>query len=147
MDWTKYISPPPVSHLRIWLRPNITQTTVDLSWTDNGTTAWEIVLDVTGFDPDVPTPSSVTENPTSWTGLIENTTYDWYIRTSCGTGNTSEWIGPNTFTTTCIAPSDLAEANITQTTVDLSWTDNGTTAWKIVLDVTGFDLLRLHLLL
>jgi len=63
----------------------VTQTTADLSWTENGVaTSWQIRLDTTGFDTTGFTPVLVNENPYIWSGLTANTSYDWYIRAYCG---------------------------------------------------------------
>lgn len=82
---------------------SITQTSANLSWTPNGSaTAWEYVY---GVAP-LPTPSgsgtattSSTTNPIS--GLSHSTTYQFYVRSNCGSGSFSTWAGPYTFTTVC----------------------------------------------
>ncbi len=78
---------------------NMTATTVDLSWQENGTaSSWDIELGTTGFSPTgTPTQSGVT-NPYTYGGLTANTTYDWYVRADCGGGSYSNWVGPHTFT-------------------------------------------------
>jgi len=78
---------------------NMTATTVDLSWQENGTaSSWDIELGTTGFSPTgTPTQSSVT-NPYTYGGLTANTTYDWYVRADCSGGSYSNWVGPHTFT-------------------------------------------------
>ena len=83
---------------------NITSTSADLSWTQLGSvSSWDIELGTTGFTPTgTPTQSGVT-NPYTYTGLTANTTYDWYVRADCGSGQYSAWVGPNTFTTRCDA--------------------------------------------
>ena len=81
---------------------NITDTTVDLAWTESGSaTAWDIEVLTTGTPPTgVPTASGVT-NPYTLTGLMENTEYDYYVRANCGVDGTSALIGPFMFTTAC----------------------------------------------
>lgn len=85
---------------------NITATTADLGWTENGTaTTWDIELGPAGFTPtETPTTAGVTTNPYTQTGLTELTEYDFYVRADCGSGDLSVWVGPYTFTTGCIAP-------------------------------------------
>jgi hypothetical protein len=51
-----------------------------------------------------PTATSST-NSLALTGLSPNTAYTYYVRTNCGTGNTSAWVGPFTFNTTQIPVS------------------------------------------
>lgn len=117
---------------------NITDTTADLGWTENGSaTAWDVELGLDGFTPTgTPTAAGVS-NPYGAMGLTENTAYDFYVRADCG----SAWAGPFSFTTleTCPAPSALGAANITETTAELSWTENGTaTMWNIeIVDLTA----------
>jgi hypothetical protein len=114
---------------------NITNTAADLGWTENGNaTLWDIEIVPSG-NPRTGTPTAAVSNPYSATGLTAGTTYDFYIRSNCGTGG-SIWAGPFTFTTTggtvCTAPSALGVANVSSTQADLSWTENGTaTAWDI----------------
>ena len=80
----------------------ITQTTSKLNWTENGSaTQWQVRLGAAGFDTTGITPVTVTENPYKVTGLSSNTSYDWYIRAYCGAGDSSQWVGPATFTTLC----------------------------------------------
>lgn len=59
---------------------------VTLSWADAVGTAWEISYGPVGFDPEF---SSVrvaaNTNPFTVTGLSDSITYDFYVRTVCGT--------------------------------------------------------------
>ncbi|WP_420573142.1 fibronectin type III domain-containing protein [Kordia sp.] len=124
---------------------NITDTTADLGWTENGTsTAWDIeIVDITGggMFTGTPTISGITTNPYSATGLTQNNDYCFYVRADCGAGSFSAWAGPFCFTTleTCPAPSGLTATNIMETTADLGWTENGAAAsWNIELvDITA----------
>ena len=82
---------------------NITASSADLGWTENGSaTIWNIEYGPTGFSQGSGTTvSGVTSNPYTLSGLSDNTTYDWYVQADCGSGSTSNWTGPSTFTTTC----------------------------------------------
>ncbi len=81
---------------------NITTSAADLGWTSNNATQWDIELGVAGFTPSGnPTQTGVTSNPYTYTGLTENTSYDWYVRSNCGGDGYSDWSGKNSFTTTC----------------------------------------------
>ena len=75
-----------------------TASSIDLEWTPVGTESeWEIVYDVTGFNPENATPVSVYTTPnTSVTNLYDSLTYDFYVRAVCGAGETSPWRGPVT---------------------------------------------------
>ncbi len=93
---------------------NLTIYSADLDWTENGqSTSWEILLDVEGFDPTGMEPTEVTSKPYSATSLSSNTSYDFYVRSVCNNGNTSEWAGPYTFQT----PSELPVAICQDVTV------------------------------
>ncbi len=56
------------------------------------------------------------------TGLTNNTTYEWQIRTLCTGGSTSDWSHSLFFTTTCPAPANLFTDRIDATTVRCTWT-------------------------
>ena len=128
---------------------NLTATSIgpdqaDLGWTEMWTaTSWDIEIDTTGFTPTgTPTYSGVT-NPYTVTGLLNETSYEWYVRADCGTDETSTWVGPASFTTlvACPAPTSPNTTNILQTSADLDWTDGWAEInWYVEWDTTGFAL-------
>jgi len=82
---------------------NITAISADLGWTENGTaTSWDIEWGTLGFTatgtPNIPAATNTQNLP----GLSPNTAYSFYVRANCG-GSESNWSGPFTFTTTCVA--------------------------------------------
>lgn len=83
---------------------NITNTSVTINWTENGTsTSWEISILPVGFP--LPINNSVgivtVSNPFIVTGLIPNTCYDFYVRSICSNAS-SQWAGPyNLCTNSC----------------------------------------------
>lgn len=85
----------------------IGSTTANLEWVENDTsTTWEFEYDVEGYvlgssTTGVQSTSSNTTNPIS--GLLPNTEYDFYVRSICTAGGTSNWVGPFTFITECAA--------------------------------------------
>jgi subtilisin-like proprotein convertase family protein len=112
---------------------NITTTSADLGWTENGTAStWDIESGITGFAPTgTPTVTGTTTNPHNLTLLTANTTYDFYVRADCGSVNgTSAWVGPFTFFTGhCIpAPSSVDGDGITNVTMG---TINNTTVAEV----------------
>jgi hypothetical protein len=124
---------------------NITPFTADLSWFENGTaTTWNIEYGAPGFMIGSGTPENgVTTNPYTLSGLTADTDYEFYIQADCGPGDLSGWAGPFSFSTppTCLAPSALTVNNITLTSADLGWTENGTSAlWNIEYGAPGFML-------
>lgn len=112
----------------------------DLQYRVNGTSTWTSVNNLTG--------TSYTQS-----GLSASTTYQWQIRTDCGTTQSSYTAGSN-FTTsaasTCNAPSGLSTSNITSSSVTFSWSNvsgasnydlqyrvNGTSTWTSVNNLTS----------
>ena len=81
---------------------SITLTSAKLEWTENGgTSTWEIEYGPTGFSQGSGTTISTSSNPYSLTGLSGSTGYDWYVRSNCGGGDYSSWVGPSSFVTSC----------------------------------------------
>ena len=82
---------------------NITETSADLSWTENGSAStWNIEYGPAGFAQGSGTViSGVTTNPYTLSGLSQGTDYDFYVQADCGGGDTSVWSGPGTFSTAC----------------------------------------------
>ena len=85
---------------------NTTSTTALIDWTENGTaTTWEIQWGVTGFVLGTGVSDTTTSKPYLVTPLSPEVVYDLYIRAVCGASDSSVWIGPLTFITTCAAPT------------------------------------------
>lgn len=81
---------------------NITASSVDLGWTQSGAAvSWEIEYGASGFSIGAGTIVASTINPYNLSGLMANSSYDFYVRTICGVGDTSAWTGPVSFTTPC----------------------------------------------
>jgi hypothetical protein len=77
-----------------------------VGWVEQGTaTNWEVEYGPTGFAQGTGTVASTTNNPYNITGLMPQTSYDFYVRSICGAGDTSGWSGPSSFTTTCAVAS------------------------------------------
>lgn len=118
---------------------NITETTLDLSWsasTDN--------VGVTGYDVYQDGAYLASTSGTSYnvTGLTAATSYAFYVKAKDAAGNISNASNTVNITTdeeqdtqAPTAPSNLASANITQTTVDISWTASSDN-----VGVTGYDI-------
>ena len=79
---------------------NATLSTADLDWTENGSaTEWQIEFGTTGYSIGSGDSVITTQNPFTLGGLASSTTYDYYVRSICGPGDTSIWMGPFTFNT------------------------------------------------
>ena len=122
---------------------NITATTVDLSWTENGTASEWIVYHKISTDS-IWTETTVYSTNYQLTGLTPEMSYSVRVASDCGNGiDISPFSNTIFFTTlpTCPAPSGLTVSNISQTNVDLAWTSNGAeTSWDIVYGAVGFDI-------
>src|SRR5690554_1283459 len=83
---------------------NLTATTVDLGWTEFGTaTTWNVEYGAAGFSQGSGTVVNTTSNPHNLTGLTPETVYEFYVQSDCGGTDQSNWVGPYTFTTSCLA--------------------------------------------
>ena len=122
--------------------PNVSSTSAQLTWMSDEST-FDIEWGPTGFTPGSGTVVNGVSNPYILTGLTPETTYDYYVCAVCDDGMggtiTSNCSGPSSFTTdvACPAPTDLAVANETETSADLSWT-SAETAFDIEWGEAGF---------
>ncbi len=80
---------------------NITQTTADIYWTAGGASNWNLEYGPAGFTPGSGTMQNVTNDTVSLSGLSHTSSYEFYVRDSCGVGDVSNWSGPYSFVTLC----------------------------------------------
>ncbi len=119
-----------------------TGTSATLSWTTGGASDWNIAVGAIGFTPGASF-TATTANPATIGSLTAGTTYEAYVRDSCGTADVSAWIGPIVFSTKCLpiaAPtaenfdgaSWVLSANQAVGTLDACWsrTDTNEYFWK-----------------
>jgi uncharacterized protein (TIGR02145 family) len=81
----------------------ITSNAVTLSWNPGGEEMqWDLIWGESGFTPitEGTLVEGITETSWNLTGLSPETTYDFYVRAVCNAEQTSEWAGPEIFTTT-----------------------------------------------
>ena len=79
---------------------NVTNNSATAYWTTGGASNWIIQYGLSGFTPGSGMFMLATNDTTDITGLMSQTTYDVYVKDSCGT-TTSFWNGPVSFTTLC----------------------------------------------
>lgn len=108
---------------------NVSSSSADLQWTENGTsTAWNVEWGVSGFSLGTGNlVSNVTSTTYNLSNLTEGTSYDFYIQSSCGNGDFSNFVGPVTFTTLIPArinftmqPISLNSGNLATAVVDMN---------------------------
>ena len=107
---------------------NITENQALLSWTNGDTeTQWQV--SVQPYGAGVPTGSGVLVNSNPYLATLLNpaTHYEYYVRAYCSATQTSNWIGPFDFTTTCITfPTPFSESfnDTDPTTKKFCWSTN-----------------------
>ncbi|WP_298534301.1 fibronectin type III domain-containing protein [uncultured Algibacter sp.] len=122
---------------------NITGKTAELSWeSTDDETDWEIQYGFTGFTIAGATTVFTTENPFVISDLVPERSYDVYIRAVCGIGDSSEFIGPITFSTTesCITPTNFSVNSFSSNSAELIWDNNGNaTEWEVEYSTISFN--------
>ena len=91
---------------------NITNSSASLSWTANaGESAWDIQIGFSGFTLGTGTTiPNVNSNPWQLNGLNGGTSYDFYVKSLCGTASIADWAGPHSFLTTSIGLDETNSA-------------------------------------
>lgn len=125
---------------------NIQATSATIDWTSGGATNWQIEYGAPGFTPGTGTLVGVTAKPYTLTNLTANTSYDVYVRDSCGVNDVSFWSNSTNFTTTCTNEStpyfeNFDGSNFTASNggfndpgvIDQCWARNTTTQfhWRV----------------
>ncbi|WP_304132703.1 T9SS type A sorting domain-containing protein [Mesonia mobilis] len=139
------LGPPPCAEPSAIIIQNIESNSASLSWSENGeANQWEVYYGLINFDPETEGEMIVVENEPQVTlpNLVSSTTYGVYIKSICEF-NESDLIGPVNFITQtqiCADPTNLSISNITETSAEVSWVENGAaTEWLIVYGTPGFD--------
>ncbi|SFU78550.1 Fibronectin type III domain-containing protein, partial [Pustulibacterium marinum] len=77
-------TPPPCPSVSDLNATNATDTTVDISWTENGSaTYWNIDYGPAGFTQGTGTSVVATSNPHTLNNLESNTDYEFYVQSNC----------------------------------------------------------------
>ncbi len=86
---------------------SITGTSATLDWEIGASGSnWEVEYGDAGFSLGTGTnTSNITNTYLNLSGLSVAHSYDWYIRTDCGGGDYSNWVGPKNFATVCTGAS------------------------------------------
>lgn len=160
LDNIRVANPPPCSAptAPAVVANSVGSSTASISWTAPASApanGYQLFVSTSTTAPDaasVPTRSS-SASPTALTGLAPFTTYNVWVRSSCAIG-TSSWVGPVSFTTTCLESNIPTSENFdsyvatggtanTGTAVPPCWSRaNGTStssAWR-VFALTGSNI-------
>ncbi len=123
-----------------FMQTAVTGTTISLGWTNNSAidTGYQVQMcagsGCSNF-ADIPaSPLAANSTSTTITGLTPGTTYQFQIRTLAAVGN-SAFVASGGIDTTAAAPTGLAAGTVTDTSIQLSWTNNS-------LDAIYFELQR-----
>ena len=104
-----------------------TFTTASVRWNTQGSaTSWEVEYGVSGFAPGTGTFLVVNTNAPTISGLTSNTNYQFYVRSICGAGDSSFWVGPYPFTTSYCIPNSSYIPGLGITNVAIGTINNST---------------------
>ncbi len=82
---------------------NVTSNSIDVSWTSTAPFT-EVVVDTAGFNPNTGTAQAFSgQSSATLSGLNPATDYEFWVRDSSGANSVSNWVGPFSFTTLCVA--------------------------------------------
>lgn len=122
---------------------NITATSADFAWVENGTaTNWQVEFGPQGFTPGNGNSIFTTNNPHTQT-LAPASVYSMYVRSVCSPGDTSRWAGPINFMTLCAVITapwiDDVESHTPTTTLTSSicWDATSSSAYDWNIDGAG----------
>ena len=83
----------------------LTPTSFNLTWEAGGTeTEWILEVGFEGFTPGTGQEEdlyNVSPNPEQTVTILDNKSYEFYVRTDCGAGDLSAWAGPFIFNEQC----------------------------------------------
>ena len=109
----------------------ITNNAASLGWTENNLApSWQIEYGQTGFAQGSGTTMIVGTNPAPVSGLMGNTTYDFYVRSICAPGDTSAWSAVGTFTTNCDPLTAPYVQPFATDALPACWIQGGDNAWE-----------------
>jgi len=82
---------------------NITNNSAEIDWASAATGANFAYINVTSGTAPSGQGTIITTDSVALSSLTGNTAYDFYVREVCGAGDSSNWVGPITYTTDCNA--------------------------------------------
>jgi hypothetical protein len=90
---------------------NLSTTSVELSWIELAAASqWNLEWGATRFTQGNGTLlNGLTSETYTLNDLTPGDSYDFYVQANCGTDGTSNWVGPYTFTATCLITAPYTE--------------------------------------
>jgi len=82
---------------------SVTSSSADVYWDANGNTNFSIEYGPAGFVQGAGTTMASGNDTAVIVGLTDNTSYDFYVQSDCGTDGLSAWSGPSSFSTLCVS--------------------------------------------
>ncbi|AFC24121.1 fibronectin type III domain-containing protein [Saprospira grandis] len=116
---------------------NITATSADLNWTAAATN-FQVEVVMAGNTP-TGTTAVINTNSSSQTGLMDNTTYDVYVRAVCTPGDTSAWTMTR-FTTLCAVNGDTPTDPIMVSTATFNDTSSTASCYTDFMGYSSADV-------
>lgn len=87
----------------------LSENAATVTWEGGSSDTYSVQWGLEGFPFGFGIETTVTELPFEFTSLSANTTYEWFVRTTCDEWGESIWMGPFTFTTE--DPNSVSEVN------------------------------------
>ncbi|MGV3460359.1 MAG: choice-of-anchor J domain-containing protein [Flavobacterium sp.] len=85
---------------------NVGTAAATVNWNVGAGTGWQVVYGPASSTTTPPTPGpAITTATQPLSGLTDNTTYNVWVRTVCGSTGDGAWIGPVSFSTLCVSQS------------------------------------------
>jgi fibronectin type III domain protein len=125
---------------------NFVGSSVNVTWSASEGESWEIQYGLDGFQAGSGTSMISTTTNATVNGLTSTNNYDFYIRTNCGDGLFSAWVGPvsvGSSIVSCANPTNVSALRLATITtqVNVTWVGNGDeNTWEIQYGTTGFTI-------
>jgi hypothetical protein len=125
----------------------INENSVRIDWDKSAlSSAWEIQYGTNGFQIGTGTTVNFTRTSSLIGGLTATVDYDFYIRTNCGKGLYSDWVGPVSIgsgISNCANPTSLSavRSGSDPSTATITWSAVGdVNTWQVQYGASGFVL-------
>lgn len=117
----------------------LTSTGASVYWTTGGAANWKVQYGPTGFSLGTGTIVAASNDTLAITGLMANTTYQFYVKDSCSASAVSAYAGPFSFTTPCVVVGlPYVESWEATSTTAGCWTTQG--SWALSTAVSAYGV-------